>query len=171
MKTPILLTRLAGTAARIGLLTTGTMLALAFSSPVSSATSVKEKFTYVDGHGRMRNPKGDEVRYYGTNYTVPFAHAYRALNALGVDHKKAIDRDVYHMKRLGLNAFRMHLWDVEISDSVGNLLDNEHLDLLDYLIGRMEENGIDIILTAQTNFGNGYPVSYTHLTLPTKRIV
>lgn len=157
MKTPILLTRLAGTAARIGLLTTGTMLALAFSSPVSSATSVKEKFTYVDGHGRMRNPKGDEVRYYGTNYTVPFAHAYRALDALGVDHKKAIDRDVYHMKRLGLNAFRMHLWDVEISDSVGNLLDNEHLDLLDYLIGRMEENGIDIILTAQTNFGNGYP--------------
>lgn len=157
MKTPILLTRLAGTAARIGLLTTGAMLALAFSSPVSSATSVKGKFTYVDGHGRMRNPKGDEVRYYGTNYTVPFAHAYRALDALGVDHKKAIDRDVYHMKRLGLNAFRMHLWDVEISDSVGNLLDNEHLDLLDYLIGRMEENGIDIILTAQTNFGNGYP--------------
>lgn len=157
MKTSILLTRFAGTAARIGLLTSGTMLALAFSSPVSSAASVKEKFTYVDGHGRMRNPKGDEVRYYGTNYTVPFAHAYRALNALGVDHKKAIDRDVYHMKRLGLNAFRMHLWDVEISDSIGNLLDNEHLDLLDYLIGRMEENGIDVILTAQTNFGNGYP--------------
>lgn len=157
MKTSILLTRLVGTAARIGLLTSGTMLALAFSAPVSSAASVKEKFTYVDDHGRMRNPKGEEVRYYGTNYTVPFAHAYRALNALGVDHKKAIDRDVYHMKRLGLNAFRMHLWDVEISDSVGNLLDNAHLDLLDYLIGRMEENGIDVILTAQTNFGNGYP--------------
>lgn len=157
MKTSILLTRFAGTAARIGLLTFGTMLALAFSSPVSSATSVREKFTYVDDNGRMRNPHGEEVRYYGTNYTVPFAHAYRALNALGVDHKKAIDRDVYHLKRLGLNAFRMHLWDVEISDSVGNLLDNEHLDLLDYLIGRMEENGIDVVLTAQTNFGNGYP--------------
>lgn len=157
MKTSILLTRFARTAARTGLLTSASMFALVFSSPVCTAASVQEKFTYVDSKGRMRNPKGDEVRYYGTNYTVPFAHAYRALNALGVDHKKAIDRDVYHMKRLGLNAFRMHLWDVEISDSVGNLLDNAHLDLLDYLIGRMEENGIDIILTAQTNFGNGYP--------------
>lgn len=157
MKTSILHTRLSGAVARAGLFTSGAMFILAFSSSSISAASVQEKFTYVDGNGRMRNPQGEEVRYYGTNYTVPFAHAYRALNALGVDHKKAIDRDVYHMKRLGLNAFRMHLWDVEISDSVGNLLDNTHLDLLDYLIGKMEENGIDVILTAQTNFGNGYP--------------
>jgi len=95
--------------------------------------------------------------YYGTNYTVPFAHAYRALEQLGVDHRKAIDRDTYHMSRLGLNAFRLHLWDVELTDSAGNLLENEHLDLLDYLIASLEKRGIKIILTAQTNFGNGYP--------------
>lgn len=95
--------------------------------------------------------------YYGTNYTVPFAHAYRALNELGVDHKQAIDRDTYHMSRLGLNAFRLHLWDVELSDSTGNLLDNEHLELLDYLIAACEKRGIKVMLTAQTNFGNGYP--------------
>lgn len=102
-------------------------------------------------HGKLNEP------YYGTNYTVPFAHAYRALNALGVDHHKAIDRDVYHMKRLGLNAFRLHLWDVELSDAEGNLLDNEHLELLDYLISQLEKRGIKVMLTAQTNFGNGYP--------------
>lgn len=95
--------------------------------------------------------------WYGTNYTVPFAHAYRELGRRGVDRKQAIDRDVYHISRLGLNAFRLHLWDVELSDSAGKLLDNEHLDLLDYLIAKLEERGIDIVLTAQTKFGNGYP--------------
>lgn len=95
--------------------------------------------------------------YYGTNYTVPFAHAYRALGTLGVDRRQAIDRDVYHMSRLGLNAFRLHLWDVEISDGDGHLLANDHLDLVDYLLARLEERGIRAILTAQTNFGNGYP--------------
>ncbi len=95
--------------------------------------------------------------YYGTNYTVPFAHAYRALDSLGVDRRDAIDRDVYHMARLGLNAFRLHLWDVELSDAEGRLLDNEHLALLDKLIASLRQRNIAIILTAQTNFGNGYP--------------
>lgn len=113
---------------------------------------------YVDKDGVMRrSDTKEEVSYYGTNYTVPFAHAFRALGNLGIDRKDAIDRDVYHMKRLGFNGFRLHLWDVELSDSAGNLLNNEHLDLLDYLIAQLEKEGIDIILTAQTNFGNGYP--------------
>ena len=112
----------------------------------------------VDRHGRMINSETRaEVRYYGTNYTLPFAHGFRAANALGIDIRTAIDRDVYHMSRMGLNAFRMHLWDAELADSVGNLVDNEHLALLDYLIAQLEKRGIDIILTAQTNFGNGYP--------------
>ena len=96
-------------------------------------------------------------RYYGTNYTLPFDHGYRAAETLGIDRKKAIDQDVYHMARMGLNGFRLHLWEAELADSVGNLIENDHLDLLDYLISRLEERGIDIILTAQTNFGNGYP--------------
>lgn len=113
---------------------------------------------FVDGEGTMRRADtGDEVRYYGTNYTLPFAHAYRAIDRLGISHKEAIDRDVYHMARLGLNAFRVHLWDVEIADSIGNLLCNRHLDMLDYLISKLEQRGISVILTAQTNFGNGYP--------------
>lgn len=113
---------------------------------------------YVDKDGVMRRSDSHaEVSYYGVNYTVPFAHAYRALDYLGVDHKAAIDRDVYHLSRLGFNAFRLHLWDVELSDSVGNLVENEHLDLLDYLIAALEKRGMKITLTAQTNFGNGYP--------------
>lgn len=113
---------------------------------------------YVDKNGVMRrSDNNQEVSYYGTNLTTPFAHAYRALGYLGVDRKKAIDRDVYHIARLGLNAFRIHLWDAELADSTGNLLANDHLDLLDYMLAQLEKRGIDVVITAQTNFGNGYP--------------
>lgn len=98
-----------------------------------------------------------EAVFFGVNYTLPFAHAYRSMGYLGVDRKQAIDRDVYHLARLGINAYRIHVWDVEVSDAEGNLLENEHLDLLDYLIYKLQERGIRTFITAQTDFGNGYP--------------
>ncbi len=113
---------------------------------------------FTDNQGILRNTSdGKEVAYYGTNYTLPFAHSYRAAQYLGVNRKTAIDIDVYHMARLGLNAFRLHLWDVEISDKDGNILENDHLDMLDYLVMKLKQRKIDIVFTAQTNFGNGYP--------------
>ena len=113
---------------------------------------------YVDKEGVMRRSDNkEEAAYYGTNYTLPFAYSYRALGYLGKDRREAIDHDVYQIARLGLNAFRLHLWDAELADSLGNLVESDHLDLLDYMIARLEERGIDILLTTQTNFGNGYP--------------
>jgi hypothetical protein len=47
--------------------------------------------------------------------------------------------------------------DVEISDSLGNLLENEHLRLFDYLLNRLEEHGIKILITPIAFWGNGYP--------------
>lgn len=124
----------------------------------SSPTDRQSYKIYVDDNGVMRrSDTNDEVSYFGTNYTVPFAHAYRALGYLQKDRKESIERDVRQMGRLGMNAFRLHLWEAELADAEGNLLENEHLDLLDYLIAQLEAEGIDIILTAQTNFGNGYP--------------
>jgi hypothetical protein len=113
---------------------------------------------YVDKGGVMRwSDNRKEASFYGVNYTLPFAHAYRAIRYTGKNHKEAIDKDVYHFARLGFNAYRIHVWDVEISDSAGNLVENEHLDLLDYLIAKLQERGIRILLTTMTNFGNGYP--------------
>lgn len=133
-------------------------LALGLSASAARTPDRQAWSVYVDKQGVMRrSDTGREVSYYGTNYTAPFAHAYRALGYLGVDRKEAIKRDVYHMARLGLNAFRLHLWDVELSDAQGNLQANDHLDLLDFLIAELEKRGIDIVLTAQTDFGNGYP--------------
>ncbi len=125
---------------------------------VSLAAQQKPSGIYVDKNGVMRwSDTRKEASFFGVNYTVPFAHAYRALGYLGKDHKKAIDRDVYHFARLGFNAYRIHIWDVEISDATGNLIVNEHLDLLDYLIYKLKERNIKVVLTAMTTFGNGYP--------------
>lgn len=118
----------------------------------------KEPVIYIDESGVMRWSDSDrEASFYGVNYTLPFAHAYRAINYVGKNHKEAIDKDVYHFARLGFNAYRIHIWDVEISDSEGNVINNDHLDLLDYLIAKLKERDIRVLITAMTTFGNGYP--------------
>lgn len=118
----------------------------------------KQSTVYIDNKGVMRwTDSHQEASFFGVNYTLPFAHAYRAMGYLNINHKEAIDKDVYHFARLGFNAYRIHIWDVEISDRQGNLQENDHLDLLDYLISKLKERNIKIVLTTMTNFGNGYP--------------
>ena len=113
---------------------------------------------YVDKKGVMRWSKSNaEVQGFGVNYTVPFAHAYRAAKILNISPKDAIDNDVYHFARLGFDAYRVHVWDTEISDSLGNLLDNEHLQLFDYMLKKMKDRGMKYILTPIAFWGNGYP--------------
>jgi hypothetical protein len=121
-------------------------------------TSSQQNPVYVDKKGILRYTKTKaEAAFFGVNYTVPFAYGYRSHKALGVEIEKAIDADVHHMQRLGLNAFRVHVWDVEISDSAGNLLANEHLRLFDYLIKKLKEKNIKILITPIAFWGNGYP--------------
>lgn len=117
-----------------------------------------QNLVYVNKQGVMRYTKDNsEAAFFGVNYTVPFAYGYRSHKALGKDIKEAIAEDVYHFSRLGLDAFRVHMWDVEISDSLGNLLANEHLDLFDYLLQKLELRNIRIIITPIAFWGNGYP--------------
>src|SRR5580693_6305771 len=113
---------------------------------------------YIDPHGVMRWTKTHaEAAFFGVNYTVPFAYSYRAHQSLHADPEEAIREDVYHMARLGLDAFRVHVWDTEISDSVGNLLENEHLRLFDFLLAELQKRGIRVIITPIAFWGNGYP--------------
>ncbi len=112
----------------------------------------------VDAWGVLRwSDDHSEVALFGVNYTAPFAYAYRALGYVGADRKAAIDLDVAHLARLGLTAYRIHVWDREVSDRQGNLLENEHLDLLDYLIARLEQRRIHVVLTPIAWWGTGYP--------------
>ncbi|SDH16171.1 cellulase family glycosylhydrolase [Chitinophaga filiformis] len=121
-------------------------------------TGKAKPLIYVDKTGIIRyTADGTEAAFFGVNYTVPFAYGYRSHKALGVDLKKAIDEDVYHLARLGVDAFRVHVWDTEITDAAGNLLTNDHLDLFDYLLSKLKERKIRILLTPIAFWGNGYP--------------
>jgi hypothetical protein len=118
----------------------------------------KSNLVYVDKKGVLRYTKDNkEAAFFGVNYTTPFAYSYRAHKALNVDLEKAIQQDVYQLARLGLDAFRVHVWDTEISDSLGNLLQNEHLRLFDFLLAELKKRKIKTIITPIAFWGNGYP--------------
>lgn len=124
--------------------------------PLSRAADQPSTFVDPDGVWRWSGTNA-EVALFGVNYTTPFAHAFRAHRRLGVDWRRAIEADVYHFARLGFDAYRVHVWDREISDLEGNLLVNEHVQAFDYLLAQLKQRGIKIVLTP-LQFGNaGYP--------------
>ncbi len=135
------------------------LLLAAFYIPLTSSHAQAENDQIEIGiDGIMRwQADGKEVTGFGVNYTVPFAHAYRSGKKLGIDLRKSIDQDVYQFARLGLDLYRVHVWDCEISDSLGNLIDNEHLELFDYLLFRLQQHGIKAIITPIAYWGNGWP--------------
>lgn len=116
------------------------------------------KTAYVDDNGILRWGKTkEEVKGFGENYTLPFAYAYRNAKKLNLSIETEIDRDVYHFARLGFDLFRVHVWDTEISDTLGNLLKNEHLKAFDYLTMRLKQRGIKMVITPIAFWGNGWP--------------
>lgn len=120
--------------------------------------SKSANLVYVDKQGVLRWTKTNaEASFFGVNYTTPFAYAYRAHKALNADIEKAIQQDVYHLARLGLDAFRVHVWDTEISDADGNLIENDHLRLFDFLLAELKKRNIKTIITPIAFWGNGYP--------------
>ncbi len=134
------------------------LFVLCLMQVVTNGQTSKNNLIYVDGKGVIRYTADNrEAAFFGVNYTVPFAYGYRSHNVLSVDQKKAIDNDVYHFSLLGLDAFRVHVWDTEISDSAGNLLNNIHLQLFDYLLAKLKERNIRVLITPIAFWGNGYP--------------
>ena len=114
--------------------------------------------SYTDAQGVLRELSNDaELTGFGANYSLPFAHAYRMANRMGVHPEEAINQDIYHMARLGLDLYRVHIWDTEISDTLGNLLQNEHLRLFDYTIHQMKQRGFRFVITPIAFWGNGWP--------------
>jgi len=125
----------------------------------SSLSAQKTKpVTIVDENGVMRQSKDkSEIHGFGVNYTLPFAHEYRVAVKAGVNVEEAIQQDVYHMARLDLDLYRVHVWDTEISDTVGNLIDNVHLKLFDFTISEMKKRGMRFVITPIAFWGNGWP--------------
>ena len=128
-----------------------------YSVAQNAGNSVKEN-VYVNDKGVMRwGHNNEEVKGFGVNYSAPFAHAFRTAGKLDVDLKKAMDNDVYHFSRLGFDLYRIHVWDTEISDAEGNLLENENLENFDYLLKQLKDRGINFVITPIAYWGNGWP--------------
>jgi len=132
-----------------------TFLSTALAAALFSAAATANPVSVKDGV--MQWQDGSEVALFGVNYSAPFAFGYRSIERLGVDHRAAIDMDVDHIARLGLDAYRVHLWDRLLADKDGNLQDNIHLQLFDYLLLRLKEKGIKVIITPIGWWGSGYP--------------
>ncbi|SDR67639.1 cellulase family glycosylhydrolase [Gramella sp. MAR_2010_147] len=132
--------------------------ALILLNSAVTAQNNNEKDVFVDEDGVMRwGGTNEEVHGFGVNYSTPFAHAYRSAQKKGLDIKAEIDKDIYHFSRLGFDVYRLHVWDTEISDEEGNLLENEHLETFDYLLNELKKRNINFVITPIAYWGNGWP--------------
>ncbi|TRO65214.1 cellulase family glycosylhydrolase [Christiangramia sabulilitoris] len=123
-----------------------------------SAQNQQKGDVYVDDSGIMRWGHNDEeVHGFGVNYSSPFAHAYRSAEKKGLDIKAEMNKDIYHFTRLNFDLYRLHVWDTEISDEKGNLIENEHLEAFDYLLNELKKRDINYVITPIAYWGNGWP--------------
>jgi hypothetical protein len=80
------------------------------------------------------------------------------VKRVGASHDQTIDQDISHFARMGLDGLRLSFWgDWQCSDREGNLLDNEHLRLLDYVIYQAKKRGMYMVLTPITWYNPVWP--------------
>src|SRR5437867_3343857 len=123
---------------------------------------------YLDNEGVVRwRDNNQEVTLFGANYVLPTASDYRAAGYLHADRKKMIDEDMAQFARMGWDGLRLTFWgDWEASDSAGNLIANDHLDLQDYLIARARERGIYMLFSPIQLYGSNWPDALQDTTAP-----
>ncbi len=97
--------------------------------------------------GVLRYPDGAEVCLWGVNTYPQSWYQFDNMKKLGVDMHATLHADLDHLQKMGIEAIRIHVFDREISDKDGNLVRNEHLDLLDDLIGECSRRGIYLYFT------------------------
>lgn len=123
----------------------------------NSELSLKKVF--VDDNGIIRwTDTQKEVALFGANYCLPSACDYRAAGLFTADKKKAIEQDMAHFARMEFDALRLCLWgDWENTDKHGNLIVNDHLDLMDYLIAKAREREIYMLLSPIVTYSSLWP--------------
>src|SRR2546429_296762 len=137
----------------------GVFLAVLATLASSVQAQRADRHVYLDNQGvvRWRDDK-QEVTLFGANYVLPTASDYRAAGYLHADRKKMIDEDMAQFARMGWDGLRLTFWgDWEASDSAGNLIANEHLDLQDYLIAQARERGIYMLFSPIQLYGSNWP--------------
>jgi hypothetical protein len=118
-----------------------------------------QRTVYLDAEGVIRwSDTRQEVVLFGANYALPSSSDYRAAGYLTQDRKRLIDEDMAHFARMGWDGLRVAFWgDWQNSDRAGNLIVNDHLDLVDYLIAKARERGIYILFNPIHTYHAGWP--------------
>jgi len=99
-----------------------------------------------------------EVSLFGANYCLPSACDYRAASYFTKDLKGEIVKDMSHFVRMGWDGLRLGFWgDYENTDIQGNLINNEHLDLLDYLVFQADKKNIKMLLSPIVTYSSQWP--------------
>ena len=140
----------------------GALLPALLLAPLDAAAQrdrVTPPSVRIDAEGVVRwTNGGEEVLLFGANYALPSSGDYRAAGYLTQDRKRLIDEDMAHFARMGWNGLRVAFWgDWQNADRAGNLIVNDHLDLVDYLIFRARERGISILFNPIHTYHAGWP--------------
>jgi len=126
--------------------TIGPRLPAGTMAPRPAAGTPQPRPLHVEG-GVLRYPDGAEPALWGVNYYTQSWSQYESLRSAGVDHRQAIIDDFDDLERMNIDIVRIHVFDREISDGDGNLVPNEHLDLLDRIVAECDKRGIYLMLT------------------------
>ncbi len=123
--------------------------ATAGAAAADAPTATASRRVYVDQAGTIRwRDNSQEIGLFGANYCLMSGSDYRMAGLLSRDRKQMIDEDMAQFARMGWTALRLCSWgDWENSDRQGNLVVNEHVDLLDYLVAAARNRGVYILLT------------------------
>ena len=114
---------------------------------------------YMDKQGVIRwTENKKEVALFGANYCLPSACDFRAAGYVGGERKQMIVEDLEHFKRMNWDGLRLCFWgDYQNTDRQGNLQENEHLHLLDYLIAEASKRDIYMLLSPIVTYDSQWP--------------
>ena len=138
------------------------------ATALAQGSVTANRAVYLDNQGVVRwQDDKQEVTLFGANYVLPTASDYRAAGYVHGDRKKMIAEDMAQFARMGWDGLRLTFWgDWEASDSAGNLIANDHLDLQDYLIARARERGIYMLFSPIQLYGANWPDALNDTTDP-----
>ena len=154
---------------RVSVLLVGALTGLALQPRAQEKPSQPGiRQVYLDREGVVRwQDDRSEVTLFGANYVLPSASDYRAAGYLRADRKRMIEEDMAQFARMGWDGLRLTFWgDWESSDTAGNLIANEHLDLLDWLVARARERGIYMLFSPIQLYNANWPDALDDTTSP-----
>lgn len=102
-------------------------------------------------NGEILDAGERRVSLWGVNYYAPFNHNFYNIAELGKDPLRAIDTDLDHLQLLGTDFLRLHMYEREITNPAGELVENANLRVFDYLVDQCEKRGIFLMIA---------PISY-----------